>query len=108
MNILDESIIKSQREQLQAWRIHFRAVGRDVGSSGMKDINEILPLLHSLTHPTFFTMDDDFYHPTCVMPGIVLSISMSILTRQQNTFAVSYVIGPSVPSRSAWAASFAF
>jgi len=64
MNILDESIIESQREELQAWRIHFRAIGRDVGSFGMKDINEILPLLHSLARPTFFTMDDDFYHPT--------------------------------------------
>ena len=73
MNILDESIIKSQRRQLEAWRVHFRTIGRDIGRFGMKDIDEILPLLHSLTYPTFFTMDDDFYHPTLRHAGYCLA-----------------------------------
>jgi hypothetical protein len=28
-----------------------------------KDRNEIIPLLHALRHPTFFTRDHDFYNP---------------------------------------------
>jgi hypothetical protein len=29
----------------------------------MKDRNDIIPLLHALPRPTFFTRDHDFYHP---------------------------------------------
>lgn len=60
MNLLDENIPRRQRLNLASWRIRFREIGEDVGHSGIKD-GEIIPLLHSLTPVTFFTLDDDFY-----------------------------------------------
>jgi hypothetical protein len=38
-----------------------RQIGRDLARKGMKD-REIIPLLHGLTRPTFFTLDADFYN----------------------------------------------
>ena len=61
MNILDENIVATQRELLGLWRIHFRQIGGEVGRAGMKDRSEIIPLLHTLRRPTFFTRDHDFY-----------------------------------------------
>ena len=60
MNILDENILKGQRQLLQSWRIPVRQVGYDTGRKGMKD-GEIIPFLHPLRHPTFFTRDLGFY-----------------------------------------------
>ena len=64
MNVLDENIIAPERERWRAWRIHFRSIGEEVGHLGMKDRNEIIPLLHTLQKPTFFTRDRGFYRPT--------------------------------------------
>jgi len=64
MNIIDENIIKSQREQLQIWRIRFVQIGTEVGWRGMDDRNEIIPLLHRLRRLTFFTRDAGFYDRT--------------------------------------------
>lgn len=63
MNILDEDIGQSQRDQLEIWKIHFRQIGGEIGTSGMKDYEGILPLLHRLKRPTFFTLDHGFYRP---------------------------------------------
>lgn len=63
MNILDENIIASQRAQLQKWRIHFSHIGTEIGRQGMKDQAEIIPLLHRLHRPTFFTHDLGFFDP---------------------------------------------
>ena len=52
MNILDENILLSQRVQLRAWQVHFRQIGMEIGRSGMKDHNDIIPLLHTLHRPT--------------------------------------------------------
>ncbi len=60
MNILDENILKDQRELLQNWRIRIHQIGYDVGRKGMAD-EEIIPLLLELRRPTFFTLDFDFY-----------------------------------------------
>ncbi len=62
MNILDENINDPQRWRLVAWKIHFRQIGFEVGLSGMKDRNDIIPFLHSLRRPTFFTRDHDFFN----------------------------------------------
>ena len=65
MNVLDENIREDQRRRLQSWRIAVHQIGRDIGRKGMKD-NEIIPFLHQLGDPTFFTRDDDFYdHQLC-------------------------------------------
>jgi hypothetical protein len=60
MNILDENIIKSQRQRLRSWRIPVRQIGHDIARKGLQD-EEILPFLHHLRQPTFFTRDLGFY-----------------------------------------------
>ena len=60
MNILDENIPRSQRELLISWRISIRQIGYDSGRKGIQD-DEIIPLLHQLRRPTFFTRDSDFF-----------------------------------------------
>ena len=69
MNILDEDISAPACEQLRAHKIHFRQIGVDIGRSGMKDREDIIPLLHRLKSPTFFTLDHGFYHPTLLHQG---------------------------------------
>lgn len=72
MIFLDENIIVPERERLRAMRVHCRHVGHDVGRQGMKDINEVIPLLHQFRRPTFFTRDRDFYHPSLLHAGYCL------------------------------------
>lgn len=60
MNLLDENIIESQRQLLRSWRIPVRQIGYDITRKGLKDA-EILPFLHQLRRPTFFTRDLGFY-----------------------------------------------
>jgi hypothetical protein len=59
MNVLDENILEEQRVLLLKWSVPFRQIGFEVGRKGMKD-TEIIPFLHTLSHPTFFTRDLDF------------------------------------------------
>ncbi len=61
MNILDENILNDQRLLLKMWKIAARQIGDDIGRKGIQD-EEIIPLLHQLNRPTFFTRDGDFYH----------------------------------------------
>lgn len=61
MNVLDENIVDRQRRQLLVWRIPVRQIGYEVGRKGMDDRDGIVPLLHRLRQPTFFTRDTDFY-----------------------------------------------
>ncbi|MDQ3012037.1 MAG: hypothetical protein M3X11_15175 [Acidobacteriota bacterium] len=72
MNVLDENIVVSQRKLLRSWKIHFRRIGGELGRLGMDDREEIIPLLHSLRRPTFFSRDQDFYHPWLRHPGYCL------------------------------------
>jgi hypothetical protein len=71
VNILDENIIDNQRRQLKSWRISVRQIGYEVGRKGMKD-QEIIPFLHQLNRPTFFTRDDDFYERRLCHTGYCL------------------------------------
>ena len=63
MNILDHNFPEDQLPNLSNWRIHFKKIGRDIGRPTWADWEEIHRLLHSLKQPTFFTRDNDFYHP---------------------------------------------
>jgi len=72
VNILDEDISVPECEQLRVRKIHFRQIGVEIGRSGMKDREEILPLLHRLKRPTFFTLDHGFYHPALRHQGYCL------------------------------------
>ena len=59
MNILDENIPESQRAELRTKRVPVRKIGHDITRKGIKD-DQIIPLLHHLDRPTFFTLDGDF------------------------------------------------
>jgi len=60
MLVLDENLPEGQRLWLRKWRIRFRVIGLDVASSGTKDEN-LIPVLHRLASPTFFSLDHHFY-----------------------------------------------
>ena len=60
MNVLDENVLKDQRQLLIDWHIPIRQIGYNVGRKGMKD-EEIIRLLLKFRSPTFFTLDSDFY-----------------------------------------------
>jgi len=60
MNILDENILASERRLLAKWGVPFRQVSYELGKKGMGD-EQIIPLLLTLPHSTFFTQDLDFY-----------------------------------------------
>jgi hypothetical protein len=60
MLVLDENLPASQQLLLRKWRIRFRAVGQDVAHPGTQDEN-LIPVLHRLPRPTFFSLDGDFY-----------------------------------------------
>jgi len=72
MNLLDENIIASQRNQLRQWRIPFRQIGHELACPGVKD-PEIIPLLRQLKQPTFFTRDYDYFEPRLRHPRYCLA-----------------------------------
>lgn len=61
MILLDENIVEDQCQLLRSWRIRCRQIGQDVGKQGMKDDQDVIPLLHKLAYPTFVTRDLGFY-----------------------------------------------
>src|SRR5258705_140071 len=71
MLVLDENLPAGRRLLLRRWRIHFRVVGEDVAFSGAKDEN-LIPFLHRLPRPTFFSLDQDFYRPSLAHAGYCL------------------------------------
>ena len=60
MNILDENILKDQRDLLLNWGVKLRQIGYEVSRKGIQD-EDIIPWLLQLRRPTFFTLDSDFY-----------------------------------------------
>jgi len=60
MLVLDGNLPASQRQLLRKWRIRFRAVGVDIATSGTQDL-DLIPILHTLAKPTFFTLDRHFF-----------------------------------------------
>jgi len=63
MLLLDENIPAEQRQWLLRWGIRFRRIGVDLAALGTDDEN-LLPVLHQLPRPTFFTLDRDFFRVT--------------------------------------------
>jgi hypothetical protein len=64
VNVIDENIVFGQRQRLIALKIHVKQIGFEIGRRGMQDKDDVIPLLHSLHLPTFFTRDRDYYEPT--------------------------------------------
>ena len=62
MLVIDENISEIEVWQLREWGVHVRQIGPDVAQTSATDEN-ILPVLHHLKHPTFFTRDRDFWDP---------------------------------------------
>ena len=60
MIVLDENIPEDQCALLRRWRLRFRQIGQGIGTQGMKDEEHIVPLLHKVDRPTFFTRDLGF------------------------------------------------
>jgi hypothetical protein len=60
MQVIDENLPGSQRQLLRKWRIHFRAIGVDIAAPGTQDEN-LIPVLHKLAEPMFFTLDKHFF-----------------------------------------------
>ena len=71
MLVLDENLPADQQQLLRRWRIRFRFVGVDMATSGAEDEN-LIPLLHRLPHPTFFTLDRHFYRRDWIHPSYCL------------------------------------
>ena len=51
MNVLDENIPEDQRQLLRSWRIRAYQIGREIGRQGLKDEQQIIPLLLELRRP---------------------------------------------------------
>jgi hypothetical protein len=71
MLVLDENLPAGQRLLLRKWRIRVRLVGADVASCGAEDEN-LIPWLHHLSRPTFFTLDRDFHRRDWAHPDYCL------------------------------------
>ncbi len=72
MIVLDENIPEDQRQVLVHWRVRVRQIGHDVGRKGMKDEQQIIPLLRQLSSPTFVTRDSDFWQQRLCHPAYCL------------------------------------
>jgi hypothetical protein len=71
MNVLDENIIAQQCEKLRQWRIPFRRIDWRLSAHGALDEN-LLPVLHRLPQPTFFTHDRDFFESSFCHPNYAI------------------------------------
>lgn len=60
MNLLDENIRQDQGIQLRRWHIPCRFLVEEFAPSGIQD-PDIIPLLHRLKQPAWFTHDQDFF-----------------------------------------------
>jgi len=65
MLIIDENISEIEVWKLREWRVAVRQIGPDVAPASTTDEN-ILPVLHRLKRPTFFTRDKDFWNARLV------------------------------------------
>lgn len=99
MIILDENIIASQCEKLRAWQIPFRQIGHDVGHQGMDDKDEIIPLLHRLALPTFFTRDPDLYDRALCHANYCLVV-LTVPKDEASVFVRRYLRHPEFDTRA--------
>ena len=81
MNLIDENIVFGQRQRLTALKVPFKQIGFEIGRRGMKDENDVIPLLHSLVHPTFFTRDHYYYQAPLRHSGYCL-VYLDVLADQ--------------------------
>lgn len=88
MILIDENFPDSQRQLLKSWRLSFKQIGVEIGREGMKE-DAIIPLLHQLKQPTFFTLDEDFFDPVLRHSSYASSIWTSASMNRPHSFGVS-------------------
>src|SRR5437899_6224480 len=71
MLVLDENLPDGLQQLLRRARIRFRVMVIEVGASGTQDDN-LIPVLHRLARPTFFSFDRDFCRPVWANPNYCL------------------------------------
>lgn len=98
MLVLDENLPEGQQLWLRKWRVHFRVVGIEVAASGTKDIN-LIPVLHRLANPTFFTLDRDFYRPDWAHRGYCL-VWLDVRGRQAAEFIQRFLKHPTFDTQA--------
>lgn len=99
MIVIDENIVRGQRERLFELKIHFRQIGFEIGWRGMTDRNDVIPLLHTLRRPTFFTSDIDFYKTDLRHAGYCL-IFLDVLTDETAEYIRRFLRHPSFRTQS--------
>jgi hypothetical protein len=60
VNLIDENVPQEECALLRQKGFPVTQIGNGIGRKGMGD-DEIIPLLHQLNRPTFFTLDADFF-----------------------------------------------
>jgi len=98
MNVLDENIVAEQREQLRQWGIPFRRIGEHLAVFGALDEN-LIPVLHQLPRPTFFTSDEDFFKPTLCHANYAL-VYLDVDDRQTATFIRRFLRHPAFDTQA--------
>jgi hypothetical protein len=74
MFLLDENIPEEQRFKLIRWHLAMKQIGFDAGFKGMDDRDDVLPLLHILPKPTFFTLDLGLYNRKFCHPRYCVAV----------------------------------
>ena len=71
MLVIDENISEIEVWRLRECGLAVRQIGPDVANQSIGD-DDILPVLHRLKQPTFFTRDGDFWKPRLWHAGYCL------------------------------------
>ena len=98
MLVLDENLPASQQHLLRKWRVHFRMVGVEVAAPGAKDEN-LVPVLHGLPHPTFFTLDRHFYRRDWAHSGYCL-VWLDVRRREAAEFTRRFLRHPAFDTQA--------
>jgi hypothetical protein len=92
MILLDENIRQDQQTQLRQWRVHCRFLVKEFARSGIQD-SDIIPLLHRLKQPTFFTHDQDFFQRRLVHSAYTL-VWLDVFDGEAAAFISSFLKHP--------------
>ena len=97
MLVLDENVPAGQRLLLRKWRVQFRVIGVDVAASGTTDEN-LIPVLHGLSRPTFFSLDRNFYRPDWAHPDYCL-VWLDVGARESAAYIRGFLRHPKFNTR---------
>ena len=101
MLVLDENLPAGQRQLLRKWRVRFRVIGIDLSRRGTSD-DDLIPVLHHLPQPTFFSLDRSSSGLSYCMPTMDWSGWTLTTTARPSSPGVSCDILSSIRAPSAW------